>query len=410
MRNFLTSNEMKSSRRLIFLFSMVSHLFSPVLFKLKNWDLPIDELFFSHFSILILVSLVLSVGIFKYKDTVPCLIFIIVKFFIIHFLGYPFGDYIGIELILFTSLIIETGLLLKSPLNMIIIAAENVLFLLFQRNLSAWWYDISPVSHHDLLFTFLYCSAFSSLIIYLSVNIEDRRKKELKIDRLDSAISQLTDANIGFQKFVKEKELETLISERKRLSREIHDAVGYSLTNIIMLLEAAALLVDKDTGKQRDAIHNAKKQAINGLEETRTALRDLRDDRGEQLQGMRAIDELIRAFRSASGIEIKVEYGNIPQSVNDTIDAIMFRMIQEGMTNAFRHGMATKITILFWFDHSIIRLSIHDNGSGTVEMVEGIGLAGMRERLENIGGKLTFKNVVDGFELGAEIPWEEKNI
>lgn len=231
--------------------------------------------------------------------------------------------------------------------------------------------------------------------------------KDKKIDRLDSAISQLTDANIGFQKYVKEKEIETLANERKRLSREIHDAVGYSLTNIIMLLEAAALLVDKDKGKQKEAILNAKAQAMNGLEETRTALRHLREEREEPLHGKKAVDELIRAFRDATGIKIKVEYGNLPFSLGERVDTLIFRMIQEGMTNAFRHGMATVITIIFWVDDGLLRLSIHDNGTGTSDIVEGIGLAGMRERLEQLEGKLILKNVVDGFELSAEIPLGE---
>lgn len=365
-----------------------------------------DQLFFPHFSILVLISMILSFVIYHYRDTVPCLTFIIIKFLILHFIGYPLGNYIGIELILFTSLIIETGILLDSPFNMIALGLENFLFLLFQRNLSAWGYIIDPVSSHDLLFSFLYCTVFSLLILYLSINIADRKSKSLKIDRLDSAISQLTDANIGFQKFVKEQELETIITERKRLSREIHDAVGYSLTNIIMLLEAAYLLVDKDPQKQKKAILNAKKQAISGLEETRTALRHLRDDKTEKLHGINAIDELIRAFRDATGIKIKIEYGNLPMKMGEITDTVIFRMIQEGMTNAFRHGMATQITIIFWYDSQVVRLSIHDNGSGSVDVVEGIGLAGMRERLEYIKGKLTFKNVIDGFELRAEIPWE----
>ncbi len=409
MSTSLLSDETKKSRRLILLFSVISHIFAPLLFKLRSWDIPVDKLFFSHFSVLVLISMILSFVIYHYRDTVPCLTFILIKFLILHFIGYPLGDYIGIELILFTSLIIETGILLDSPINKIVLSIENLMFLLFQRNLSAWGYQINSVSNHDLLFSFLYCTVFSLLILYLSINIADRKRKSIKIERLDSAISQLTDANIGFQKYVKEQELETIITERKRLSREIHDAVGYSLTNIIMLLEAAFLLVDQDPQKQKKVISDAKKQAISGLEETRTALRHLRDDKTEKLHGIYAIDELIRAFRDATGIMIKVEYGNLPIKMDEITDSIIFRMIQEGMTNAFRHGMATQIIIIFWYDSNIVRLSIHDNGSGSADVVEGIGLAGMRERLENINGRLTFKNVVDGFELGAEIPWEENN-
>ncbi|MBB6478869.1 sensor histidine kinase [Spirochaeta isovalerica] len=399
--------ETRKTEKVVFLFSLVIHLTSPLLFVLRGKSSPLSTLYFPHFLVFLGISLLLSFIIFLYRSDGARITIILIRFMIIYFIGYPLGDYIGIEILLFSSLILESGLLLPIPANSIFLVLENLVFLMIQREFSAWWYDLEAVPVHDLIFTFLFNSLFSTLVYYLAYNIEDRRRKEKKIERLDSAISQLTDANIGFQKYVKEKELETIVNERKRLSREIHDAVGYALTNIIMLLEAAALLVDKDRSKQKEAILNAKKQAINGLEETRTALRHLREDKEDRLQGKRAIDELIRAFRDATGIVIKVEYGNLPFSVGERVDTLMFRMIQEGMTNAFRHGMATVITIIFWVDEDLIRLSIHDNGSGSSDIVEGIGLAGMRERLEQIGGRLLMKNVVDGFELSAEIPLEE---
>jgi len=396
------------TKRVVFFSSLVIHFTSPILFLLRETTSPLEKLYYPHFLVFLVISLVISLFIFLNDSLSSLIIFILIRFLIIFFIGYPLGAYIGIELILFSTLILESGLLLPVPVNVLFMIFENILFLLIQREFSAWWYDLKAVPPHDLLFSFLFNALFLILVFYLSFNLEERKKQERKIERLDSAISQLTDANIGFQKFVKENELETIENERKRLSREIHDSVGYALTNIIMLLEAAALLVDKDRKQQKEAILNAKKQAMNGLEETRTALRHLRDEKGDHLKGKRAIEELIRAFRHATGIEIKVEYGNLPFSAGDQVNTLIFRMIQEGMTNAFRHGMATVITIIFWVDESLLRLSIHDNGSGSSDIVEGIGLVGMRERLEQIGGRLFMRNVVDGFELSAEIPLGEK--
>ena len=392
----------------MFLFSTLCHLTAFILFILNSWTIPVKELFFSHFVILLIISFLLTIGIYLYRKTAPLLSFILLKFFILFLIGYPLGSYIWLELLLFTSLILETGLFLSFPTNLYTIFLMNLLFLFSQREISAWWYKLNDVSLHDMLFTVFYCSFVSVITFILAYNISEREKKDKKIERLDAAISQLTDANIGFQKYVKVIELDSIINERKRLSREIHDAVGYSLTNIIMLLEAAALLAGKDLGKQKESIFNAKKQAVNGLEETRLALRHLREEKIESLYGIRAVDELIKAFRNATGIDIQVEYGNFPTFTNEVVDAMIFRMIQEGMTNAFRHGMATKITILFWHDKGLIRLFIHDNGSGTSDIIEGIGIAGMRERLVKIGGRLTLKNVIDGFELGAEIPWRKE--
>jgi len=121
------------------------------------------------------------------------------------------------------------------------------------------------------------------------------------------------------------------------------------------------------------------------------------------------IEELITSFRKATGIDIQVEYGNFSGFTNEKVYAIIFRIIQEGLTNAFRHGMATKIRISFWNTDSLLHIAIHDNGMGAVKIVEGIGIAGMKERLEGIGGTLTVQSAVDGFKIIASIPHKEND-
>lgn len=407
MKKLIKTNNLTNSKILFFLLSLLCHIIAFTLFLLNPWILPIKNLFFNHFTILLIFSLFLTVKIYLYNETAPLIIFIGIKSFVLFLLGYPLGDNIELELFVFISILLETGLLLTSPYNLIIICALNPIFILSQKGISAWWYNTSNIPLHEILFTSCLCIVISFIILILDHNIQIRKNKEIKITRLDSAISQLTDANIGFQGYIKIIELEAIVNERKRLSREIHDAVGYSLTNIIMLLEEAYLQVNKDIKRQKEVIINAKNQAVSGLEETRFALRHLREEKIKKENGLIAINELIKTFTNATGIKINVEYGNLPSFTNEVVDIIMFRMIQEGMTNAFRHGMATKITILFWLNHGMIRLIIHDNGSGSSEITEGIGIAGMKERLANIGGSLVLKNVIDGFELKAEIPWEK---
>ncbi|MCD6397029.1 MAG: sensor histidine kinase, partial [Spirochaetaceae bacterium] len=222
-------------------------------------------------------------------------------------------------------------------------------------------------------------------------------------------ITQLTDANIGFQSYVNNLEIQTLIEERKRVSREIHDTVGYVLTNIIMMMEAASLLTDENIKKRNKILLTARNQAQKGLAETRAALRHLRSEKIVKAYGINMIEELVSVFQQATGIDIKVEYGNLSGFTNDRIDAIIFRTIQEGMTNAFRHGMATIIRINFWISENILHLTIHDNGIGANEIIDGIGVAGMRERISDIGGSLEIRNVDDGFKINADIPLEFDN-
>ena len=116
------------------------------------------------------------------------------------------------------------------------------------------------------------------------------------------------------------------------------------------------------------------------------------------------INRLVNAFNNTH-ISIKADYRNIPQSFTESLDHVLNRIVQEGITNAIKHGNANRIDISFWLDDKqMIQLAIEDNGSGCDELTEGIGLKGMRERIGEAGGWVETKNIRSGFLLLAGIP------
>ena len=386
--------------------SIGSHLISILLFSLYYRKLEVGYHFLWQFYALALFSILISLMLFFIHDISTQIIFIFLRYLFLFLIGYPLGNYIGIELILYSSLIIEISFYLSFPGNLIVQSIIFLLFILTQGDLSAWQLNIDRVSVHDLIATAIFSLFIIAISLMLKQSTEKGDKKTKRIIHLDSAISQLSDANIGFQSYVKTLEIQTLIEERKRVSREIHDTVGYVLTNIIMMMEAAALLPNEKKTKRNEILFTARNQAQKGLSETRAALRHLRNEKIVKTYGINMIEELVSVFQEATGIDIKVEYGNLSGFTNDRIDAIIFRTIQEGMTNAFRHGMATVIRINFWITGKTLRVSIHDNGIGSKEIVDGIGVAGMRERISDIGGTIDIRNVDDGFKIDVEIPLE----
>ena len=124
--------------------------------------------------------------------------------------------------------------------------------------------------------------------------------------------------------------------------------------------------------------------------------------------GISAIQKLVNTFENATGVKVQVEFSNMPWSTGIETDYILYHMVQEGMTNALRHGKATLIRILFWKEDSGIRISIQDNGEGSTEIKKGIGLIGMSERIEQRGGILNAYNIDGGFELSAWVPWNQE--
>ena len=171
-----------------------------------------------------------------------------------------------------------------------------------------------------------------------------------------------------------------------------------------MMIKTSLLLIPKDGRKLKELLVNARAQAEEGIVEIRSALHELRSQKISKERGLSAIHKLTRTFSKATGVNVITEYGNIPNSFGPKTDLFIYRMIQEGLLNAFTHGEADYIRIYFWKHDHQIQISLFDNGRGSQEISKGIGLRGMEERLNRLGGTLTFQNQPIGFEIVAVIP------
>jgi signal transduction histidine kinase len=229
-----------------------------------------------------------------------------------------------------------------------------------------------------------------------------------KVRHLNSVIDRLSEANLDFQRYVHSVEYSAVNSERRRLSREIHDSVGYSLTNILMTLEAAKDLMESNGVKARDALDRSITEARSCLEETRRTMRRIRSEELRETVGLQAIAHLTRSFSEGTGMHISVEYGNAPESLGAKLDLVLFRIVQEGLTNAFRHGMASQVRITLWVEEGMLLVTVSDNGKGSEEVVDGLGLSGMRERVKGVGGSVDFHSGPDGFRVRSILPLEQK--
>jgi signal transduction histidine kinase len=227
-------------------------------------------------------------------------------------------------------------------------------------------------------------------------------------ERLDKAVSQLIDANIGFQRVATAAGEDSADRERKRVSRDIHDTAVHSLVNIIMLAESIHDKIRPDQGEIVEMLGTIIAQAKDAVRDTRQSLRELRDIGEERPRGLRAVHRLARVFSEATGVRVDLHYGNLPWEISPEIDEAIYRMIQEGMTNAFRHGKATTIKVGLWISPAEpwpeIIVSLADNGEGAQDIEKGIGLSGMEERIRRVEGILSAGNISGGFEVRARIP------
>ena len=215
-----------------------------------------------------------------------------------------------------------------------------------------------------------------------------------EMDRLGEALMGVMKLNLSYQDYSASVEEKSALEERLRLTRDIHDVVGYALTNTIMTLRAASLMCSKEPERLPALLESARANADQALAQVRAILGDLRSREIRSAAGPNAIAKAVRAFRTATGAEVDLDFGNFDWSFFGAIehgDEAAFaasHFVQEGMLNAFSHGKATAIRVSFRAsEDELLVVAVKDNGEGAKEVQEGIGISGMRERIEKLGRK-----------------------
>ena len=239
-----------------------------------------------------------------------------------------------------------------------------------------------------------------------------RRYREMMIamsareEQLELSLISLEQANRSYQEYAEKVEHQSEDKERNRITREIHDTIGYALTNIGMLLQAGKAIAAKDSDRLNELLDAAREQANAALQESRNILYKLRAARPAGIQGLASVHRLARSLQEATGIEVEVSFGNAPWSFGSSVDSAIFRLVEEGITNAIKHGMARRIRISYWLTSDELQVRIWNDGRGSATVAEGIGIQGMRERFAGFGGRIEASNVADGFVLAAYVPAE----
>lgn len=343
---------------------------------------------------------------------------IFLSFLSIMVLGYSLDDYLSIRLCVYISLQLAIGYRLAYPYDLAMLSFATVFLVgiqhippFFQANAIAP--DVVPITAMQSVIVFLLLTVLDSIILTAKKFYENYQKNIVQIQILNSTITKLTEFTQSLQSYARMAEQQGIKRERYRISREIHDISGYMFTNIIALMDAIVSIGCNPPEKASEICLAARKQAQEGLIETRKAVHLLRRVEESQERGIRAIYRIKEIFERTTGVTVDIEAGTLPNSFGNTIDLILYRIIQEGLTNALRHGQATHVDILLFLVNQIVQVIIRDNGEGAKKIVKGIGLLGMGERIGSLGGTVQAMNAPEGgFQLTVTIPvalTEEEN-
>jgi signal transduction histidine kinase len=195
--------------------------------------------------------------------------------------------------------------------------------------------------------------------------------------------------------------------ERTRIARDLHDSAGHAINVILVHAGAARLLAEKDPARSRDALGTIESVARETLREIDALVRALRedDDAVQPPAGLSALDTLVKRHRDA-GLEVDVAVRGKRRPLGPAVDQAAYRILQESLTNALRHGSGgTEVALTYGRD--ALEIAVENPAAGNGAVGAGHGIVGMRERASLLGGTVAVDAVDGRFGIQARLPYGE---
>jgi signal transduction histidine kinase len=227
----------------------------------------------------------------------------------------------------------------------------------------------------------------------------------LVFGRRGRALARMAEENAELQ----EEARMAVSRERQRLSHELHDVVSHAVTLIAVSAEAGATQVRSDPDAAERAFTAIADTSRDALAELQVLLALLREDAADApAPGLDHLDVLVAGVR-ASGTRVDLERSGERGPIDATVDRVGYRVVQEALTNALRHSRAPELDVQVSEEPSRVSLRVTSRGTPHRSTYGGTGsgLAGLRERVEALGGQLTAGRDDEGaFVVSALLPRE----
>ncbi|WP_033542104.1 sensor histidine kinase [Planococcus sp. CAU13] len=254
--------------------------------------------------------------------------------------------------------------------------------------------QISADSTIPLAFLLLYGSMLAAAFtVFRQLSV----RAEAAAERSDALLSEYR----RIKRRVGDDEKAARQEERTQIARDIHDSVGHKLTALLMQLEVFRLQADREKAEQ---LTELKELAKESLEETRGAVKTLKH---EEAGGVTAIIALIRRLEAESFLRIhfSVKAGALSAPLGNEQMTIVYRTVQEALTNIMRHSGTREAQIVFEAPGGgVFRFAVTNAAPDKKDIHEGFGLTSMRERIEQADGRLEIIQVSGKFTVQGTLP------
>ncbi|WP_040203701.1 sensor histidine kinase [Neobacillus jeddahensis] len=331
----------------------------------------------------------------------------ILLYFCVNITVYLFKNSIIKQLLLILSMglsiwayfVVNPVFSLLFPLSMVELAAG-----LTEKKWVLLILPLVPILYIDEMLRPLYgLVAILSFMIFTFTSTYSRicLKNEASLDAMRKKLQKVTKDLNENTEYIRQSEYTFKLEERNRISQEIHDKIGHSMTGALFQMEAAKRLMETNQPKATELLQNAIHISKDGIENIRMTLKNMKPPT-EQV-GIHRLKLLVENFNTKQSIKTLLTHeGNL-----DIITSIQWKIIHENvmeaLTNAMKYSHASQVSIDLKVLNKIIRIEVRDNGAGTDTIKKGLGIIGMEERTAALNGKI----IVDsshGFSVTTLLP------
>ncbi|MEU1389894.1 MULTISPECIES: sensor histidine kinase [unclassified Nonomuraea] len=255
----------------------------------------------------------------------------------------------------------------------------------FMSTLDIVMYDRSLMHAAGQAVPFIVAASF---VLGMTSAVLEARRRRAEAQRLLARVRELTVAQ-----------------ERARMGAEMHDSIGHHLTVIKISLENAGRLRSRRPEAAWDEVRLAKEISVAALADARRWVRALRPLELEGQVSSAALERLAASFDGTGlAVSFAVEGEEVP--LEPDVELVLYRVLQEGLTNAVRHAGARHVRGRLTFGGGRVVLVVADDGAGrSADARDGFGLRSLAERARTAGGTLVAGDRPEGgFEVRAELP------
>ena len=224
----------------------------------------------------------------------------------------------------------------------------------------------------------------------ISEIVHNRKELELRNSELSAAKEKLNSLVNNIRELA-------ITRTKEQAAQNMHDILGHSLTVVIGITELAAIESDKEIAIKK--LTHANELLLSSLNDLKNALAG-KDSIFKQTSLIKAIRHL-----KNDSIDVDFSYQGLVYELNNAQTEAIFRLCQESITNAIKHGLAEKIHLILRYRPDEVEVFAIDNGSGCSSIVKSYGLSGIETRIQKLSGKVEFgSDGVKGFSVHAVLP------